>query len=120
MNSAHAEKRVNLGHFFEYLVLVSFGETSRDDNTLQLMMLFQPAYIDNIVYGFLLRAFDKRACIDYYYIGIRFLGSNLVTRVEQVLEHYFGITEILRASERYKSDFCFGCHMQLRLLKLFV
>ena len=59
------------------------------------MVLLQPADVNNVVNGFLLRTLDKSAGVDNYNVCLCLLGGDLIACVKKMLEHYLCVAKIL-------------------------
>ena len=105
MNASDTQQRVDLGQFLEDLLAVSLGNTARDDDRLQIVVLFQPGNIQNVVDRLLLGALDKRTGIDDHNIRLRLLGRDLISRLQNLMQHNLCIQLILGTTQRHKSDF---------------
>ncbi len=95
VNTADTEKCVYLGKLLQNFLTVSFRKTSRNHNTLELVVLLEPADVNNVVYGFLFRTLDESTGVDDNNIRLCFLGSDFVALIEEVLEHYLCVAKIL-------------------------
>ena len=101
---------VDLGHFLKNALAVALGKATGDDYTAQSVVLFEPSNIENGIDRLTLGTFDKSAGVDDNYIRLRFVGGDLISCLEQLVEHDLRIKLILRAAERNKSDL----HLNLR------
>ena len=110
MKRTDTDQRIDLGQFFKDLLTVSLCQTSRDNNALEICILFQPCFVENVIDGFLLCAFDECTGIDNDNIGFRIVRRDFIACFDDICQHDLGIYLILRAAEGNKSDFRFLFH----------
>ena len=104
MYRADAEQRVDLRHLVHHLRAVSLGEAAGDDYAFEMAVLLQPGDVEDVVYRLLLCRRDEGAGVDDDYVGVDVLGDDLVSGVDELFEHHFGVDLIFRASERDEAD----------------
>ena len=68
-------------------------------------MLFEVSDIENVVDRFLFSRLNKGAGVDYNYICLGLLGSDLVTCRREMVKHYLSVQLIFWTTERNKTNF---------------
>ena len=95
VDAAHAEDGVDLGELAEDLLAVAFGEASGDDDPAQGVVIFEPAEVEDVVDGFLFRAFDERAGVHDHDIRLGLVRGDLITLVHEMPEHDLRVAQVL-------------------------
>ena len=104
VDAAYAQYGVHLRQFFKNLLPVAFRQASRDNDRLQMPVLFQPGDIQDIVNGFFFCTLNKRAGIDDDNVCVNVLRCDLISRLHDFMEHDLGVKLIFGATQRNKSD----------------
>ena len=100
-----AEDGVDLGNFPFQLFSIPFGQTAGHDQPAARAALLMLRHLEDGVDRLLLRLVDEGAGVDHDHLGVRRVGGQLVAVALSQTEHHFGVHQILRAAERYQTDF---------------